>query len=303
MGGASQLRPLKILLPVGISFFTFQSMSYTIDVYRRRLKPTSNFLHFMAYLALFPQLVAGPIVRACDLLPALELWHPPSAAVRWANLRLIAIGFFKKMVIADNLAPLVDQAFESPVLQGAWAYWWVVSIMFAAQIYCDFSGYTDIARGLGGLMGYEFPENFNHPYAAIGFRDFWSRWHISLSTWFRDYVYVPLGGSRHGAVRGYVNMWITMLLSGIWHGAGWTFIVWGGASCSLLDVGTSHLMAQNANADHWWPRDWYRDHFSFDYDRVGTVSICRHAASDRGPVRNVHRHSRGLYRPSRSHGG
>ena len=236
-GNATQLSSLNLVLPVGISFFTFQSMSYTIDVYRRRLVPTTNFLHFMSYLALFPQLVAGPIVRARDLLPALESWRVPTAFERWGNFRMITIGFFKKMVVADNLAPLVDHAFHGGVNpEGAWMYWWVIAVMFSAQIYCDFSGYTDIARGLGGMMGYDFPENFNHPYVAVGFRDFWSRWHISLSTWFRDYVYIPLGGSKTSRMQGHINMWITILLSGVWHGSGWNFIFWGALHATYLSI-------------------------------------------------------------------
>ena len=235
-GSSLNLSPLELILPVGISFYTFQSMSYTIDVYRGEMKPTKNIAHFFAYLSMFPQLVAGPIVRAKDLIPALETEQPISSQQLWTGLRWIVHGFFKKMVIADSFAPAVATAFESEVAVASAAYWWLIVIMFAFQIYCDFSGYSDIARGLGKWMGFEFPENFNHPYVAVGFRDFWSRWHISLSTWFRDYVYVPLGGSRVNASRAHWNMWVTMLVSGLWHGAAWTFVIWGALHAFYLSV-------------------------------------------------------------------
>jgi alginate O-acetyltransferase complex protein AlgI len=224
------------VVPVGISFYTFQSMSYTIDVYRGRLEPTRNVLHFFAYLSMFPQLVAGPIVRGRDLLPALA--HPPrtSEADRFEGTCLVVQGMFKKVVIADHLAPAVNAAFDAGAPNPSTAYWWVVTSMFAFQIYCDFSGYSDIARGLARWMGYRFPLNFNHPYLATSMREFWNRWHISLSTWLRDYVYVPLGGSRCGAVRAHANMWVTMLVSGLWHGAAWTFVVWGAMHAAWLSL-------------------------------------------------------------------
>lgn len=218
---------MGLVLPVGISFYTFQSMSYTIDVYRGNLKATPNVLHFFASLAMFPHLVAGPIMRASVLLPQLNEWHPPSEEKRWDGLRLIAIGYFNKVVLADNLAPAVNLAFNNNVHVNSAPYWWLIVTMFAFQIYFDFKGYSDIARGLAKWMGYEFSVNFNHPYLAQSFRDFWSRWHISLSTWFRDYVYIPLGGSKEGELKAQRNLWITMLLSGFWHGANWTYILWG----------------------------------------------------------------------------
>ncbi|MCK5271327.1 MAG: MBOAT family protein [Sedimentisphaerales bacterium] len=225
-----------LLLPIGISFYTFQSLSYTVDVYRGQLKPTRNPLHFFAYLAMFPQLVAGPIVRAKDLLPQLENAHNTTEQQRWDALRLIAWGYFKKMVIADSLAPIVNLAFSANTLSPISAYWWMIITMFALQIYCDFSGYSDIARGLAKWMGYDFPVNFNHPYLARSLRDFWGRWHISLSTWFQDYVYIPLGGSRCRRGRAEWNMWITMLLSGLWHGAAWNFLIWGGWHAAILSL-------------------------------------------------------------------
>lgn len=226
---------LDIVLPVGISFFTFQSMSYTIDVYKDELEPTHNIWHFFAYLAMFPQLVAGPIVRASDLLPQLERSRKVTPQMRWDGLQLITHGMFKKVVIADNLAPGVNSAFGGPHIDEP-LYWWFNTARFAVQIYCDFSGYSNIARGLALWMGYEFPVNFNHPYASTSFREFWTRWHISLSSWFRDYVYIPLGGSRVGRVRSHVNMWVTMVLSGIWHGASWNFVIWGALHALFTSV-------------------------------------------------------------------
>lgn len=216
-----------LLLPVGISFYTFQSMSYTIDVYRGQLKPTRSILHFFAYLSLFPQLVAGPIVRARDLMPQLKVLRPTNELERWNGFKLIIIGFFKKVVLADNIAPLVNSGFANIHQTSNGPFWWVVVIGFAFQIYFDFSGYSDIARGLAKWMGLHFRVNFNHPYHSRSLREFWNRWHISLSTWFRDYVYIPLGGSRKGKPYAYLFMCITMVVSGLWHGAAWTFIIWG----------------------------------------------------------------------------
>jgi alginate O-acetyltransferase complex protein AlgI len=225
-----------LILPIGISFYTFQSMSYTIDIYRGQLAPTRNIFHFFAYLSLFPQLVAGPIVRARDLLPQLKTAKPLTEQQRWDGLNLIAFGFFKKVVVADTLAATVNAAFAAKTPVASAGYWWTVMIMFAFQIYCDFSGYSDIARGLGKWMGYEFPVNFRNPYLASSFRDFWQRWHISLSSWFRDYVYISLGGSRKGKSHAHTNMWITMLISGLWHGAAWHFLIWAGLHSLYLSV-------------------------------------------------------------------
>lgn len=236
IGLEAQLPVVDLLLPVGISFYTFQSMSYTIDVYRGELKPTSSVLHFFAYLSMFPQLVAGPILRAADLLPQLETIRRVTEAQRWQGTQLIATGLFKKMVIADTVAVTVNQAFAANVQSGGCVFWWIAAAAFAVQIYCDFSGYSDIARGLAAWMGYDFAVNFDHPYSACSLRDFWGRWHISLSTWFRDYVYFPLGGSRCGDIRNHANLWITMIASGFWHGANWTFVTWGALHALLLSV-------------------------------------------------------------------
>jgi alginate O-acetyltransferase complex protein AlgI len=226
--GGWQVPVIEAALPIGISFYTFQSMSYTIDVYRGKLTPTRNVLHFFAYLSMFPQLVAGPIIRASHLLPQLEEERKTTEEDRWQGLKLIAYGYFKKVVLADNLAPAVNLAFGSNLVEPSAPFWWLVVSMFALQIYFDFSGYSDIARGLGRWMGYDFPLNFDHPYKSISMREFWNRWHISLSTWFRDYVYIPMGGSRVGGLAFYRNIWITMILSGLWHGAAWHFVIWGG---------------------------------------------------------------------------
>ena len=217
-----------LILPIGISFYTFQSMSYTIDVYKGDLKPTKNILHFFTYLTLFPQLVAGPIERASNLLP--QITQTPKSLTeeeRFQALCLIIWGYFKKMVIADNLAYVVDDSFSNSIAASCALWWWVVVLGFAFQIYCDFSGYTDIARGLARWMGLHLMKNFNTPYFSTDIREFWSRWHISLSSWFLDYVYIPLGGSRNGTWRTYRNLWITLGLSGLWHGAAWTFVCWG----------------------------------------------------------------------------
>ncbi len=224
---ADNVPEFMLLLPVGISFYTFQSMSYTIDVYRGKLKPTKQVLHFFAYLSLFPQLVAGPIVRARDLMPQLKQLKPTNEVERWNGFKLIVIGFFKKVVLADNIAPLVNSGFANIHQTSNSFFWWMVIIGFAFQIYFDFSGYSDIARGLAKWLGLHFRLNFNHPYHSASLREFWSRWHISLSTWFRDYVYIPLGGSWKGRWNAHLFMWITMVVSGLWHGAAWTFILWG----------------------------------------------------------------------------
>lgn len=224
-----------IILPVGISFYTFQSVSYTVDVFKGKARPTQNFITFAAYLSFFPQLVAGPIERPNDLLPQFEklaVWTPDDFH---RGLRLILIGLFKKVYVADNCAMMANYAFNPhTLLGGQWALLGVVA--FAFQIYGDFSGYTDIARGSARLLGIRLNHNFNFPYFAQGPSEFWHRWHITLSTWFRDYVYIPLGGNRRSPVRTYFNLWVTMLLAGLWHGANWTFVIWGAYHGTLLIV-------------------------------------------------------------------
>ncbi len=214
-----------LVLPVGLSFYTFQSMAYTIDVYRRDVRATRSFWQFALFVSFFPQLVAGPIERSGHLIPQLEQPRRVTSVQLAEGTQLILWGFFKKLFVADNMAALVSRIFEQngpdcwSVLVGAWAFCW--------QIYGDFSGYSDIARGLGKWMGIELSVNFRLPFFASSPRDLWRRWHISLSQWLRDYLYVPLGGDRKGRGRTYVNLLTTMALGGLWHGANWTFIVWG----------------------------------------------------------------------------
>ena len=229
--------PLDIFLPVGISFFTFQSLSYTLDVYRRELKPLSSLLDYAFYVSFFPQLVAGPIVRARDFVPQIRRPLFVSSEMFGQGIFFIVSGLFKKAVISDYISnqfcgthflTIRDFIRVWRNLFGVYGY--------ALQIYCDFSGYSDMAIGLALLLGFHFPLNFNSPYKAESVTDFWHRWHISLSTWLRDYLYISLGGNRKGKIRTYVNLMLTMLLGGLWHGASWNFIVWGGLHGAALAV-------------------------------------------------------------------
>ncbi len=215
-----------ILLPVGISFYTFQSVAYTFDVYRRTIPAERNFVTFALYVSFFPQLVAGPIERAGHLLPQLRAKHPFDYARTVSGLELMLVGFCKKLLIADRLAPLVDNVYRNPDACSS-STLLLATYFFAYQIYCDFSGYSDIARGSARILGVELMLNFDRPYSSTSVTEFWRRWHISLSTWFRDYVYVPLGGNRSGRLRHYRNLLFVFLLSGLWHGANWTFVIWG----------------------------------------------------------------------------
>ncbi len=226
LGWPVAVPPLGLVLPVGISFFTFQSMSYTIDFYRGRIEKEPSFLRFATFVSLFPQLVAGPIERAKNLLPQLRTERRITAADVGDGLSLFVVGLFKKIALADYLALYVDKVYAAPADCPAPALI-LATVAFAWQIYFDFSGYTDMARGVGRMMGFRLMLNFNNPYLATSLGDFWQRWHISLSTWFRDYVYIPLGGNRKGPARTYVNMFLTMVISGLWHGAAWTFVIWG----------------------------------------------------------------------------
>jgi len=215
-----------VMLPVGISFFTFQSMSYIIDCYRGAVERERSFLRYAAYVSLFTQLVAGPIERARNLLAQLRHDRPITWQDATDGLSLFVVGFFKKAALADYLALYVDKVYAHPSEFQAPALA-LATFAFAWQIYFDFAGYTDMARGLARLLGLRLMLNFNNPYLADGLGDFWNRWHISLSTWFKDYVYIPLGGNRHGKFRTHVNMALTMVISGVWHGANWTYLVWG----------------------------------------------------------------------------
>jgi len=215
---------LAITLPVGISFYTFQALSYTIDVYRRNIPATTSPLDFALYIAFFPQLVAGPIVRAADFLP--QLRERIRVSCDQATFFLIVRGLAKKVMIADNIAVLPDAVFASPQDFPSLVIW-LATVCFALQIYCDFSGYSDIAIGVARVLGFRIPLNFDHPYFARNPSDFWRRWHISLSSWLRDYLYISLGGNRAGTARTYRNLMLTMLLGGLWHGASWNFVLWG----------------------------------------------------------------------------
>jgi alginate O-acetyltransferase complex protein AlgI len=217
---------LDILLPVGISFFTFQALSYTIDVYRKEITPRQNLLDYALFIAFFPQLVAGPIVRAVEFFKELDTPKAPSSREINLGLVLIILGLVKKMAIADSLAISVDAVFAAPVLATAQASLLAV-YAYALQIYCDFSGYTDIAIGCALLFGFRFPQNFNYPYIATTFQDFWRRWHMTLSRFLRDYLYIALGGNKISPTRTQVNLMLTMILGGLWHGASWTFVFWG----------------------------------------------------------------------------
>ncbi|HYW31061.1 MAG TPA: MBOAT family O-acyltransferase, partial [Gemmatimonas sp.] len=229
MAGITYVPPAQdIILPVGISFYTFQTLAYSLDVYLRRARPSRSFLDFALFVTFFPQLVAGPIVRPTDLMPQ---FASPTRATReqfgW-GLVLVTIGLFEKVVLADGLfAPVSDAVFDAARVVHPLDAWAGV-LAFSGQIFSDFAGYTTTAIGVSLAMGFSLIDNFRFPYAAIGFSDFWRRWHISLSTWLRDYLYIPLGGNRLGPSRTYVNLMLTMLLGGLWHGASWTFVVWGG---------------------------------------------------------------------------
>lgn len=224
-GWSAHWKGWDIVLPVGISFYTFQSMSYVVEVYRRQIPATRNLLGFLGYVSFFPHLVAGPIQRGTTLLPQFAQTLVITTEDVQLGLWLTIWGFFKKVVIADNLAPLVQLVYQNPAPTGPMVV--MGTVAFGLQIYCDFSGYSDIATGISRLLGFKLTLNFNLPYFAKDLRDFWRRWHISLSTWLRDYLYISMGGSRRSGGRVYLNLGVTMLLGGLWHGASLTFILWG----------------------------------------------------------------------------
>jgi len=231
-----QAERLNILLPVGISFYTFATMSYTIDVYRREIVPARSFLDYALFVAFFPHLVAGPILRAGNFLPQCETERRADRDQIGWGLTLLTLGLFGKVVLADGiLAPVADRIFAAQAAIG-FAEGWIGTLAFAGQIFFDFAGYSSCAIGSALILGWQLPDNFRFPFAALGFADFWRRWHISLSTWLRDYLYVALRGSRRGTLRTYVNLMLTMLLGGLWHGASWKFVIWGGLQGALLVV-------------------------------------------------------------------
>ena len=233
---------LDILLPVGISFYTFKTLSYTIDVYRRHIPACRSLWKYAMFVTYFPELVAGPIVRASVFLPQMNRSLRPSWSRTFLGLQVVLLGVTKKLVVADRLAALVDPVFAHAA---AYSPFTVTSAVvgYSLQIYCDFSGYSDIAIGISKIIGFDLPENFNMPYLATSLTDFWRRWHMTLSGWLRDYLYIPLGGNRHGRLKTYRNLMITMLLGGLWHGASWNFVFWGLLhGCGLA-------------VNHWWTRD------------------------------------------------
>ncbi len=217
---------LNLILPVGISFYTFQTLSYAIDVYRGDIKAERNFFWYALFVSFFPQLVAGPIERPDNLMPQLKEFHKLNAENAFLGMQKMAVGFFKKIVVADIIATYVNTVYND--VSAATAPGIIIAtVLFAVQIYCDFSGYTDIAIGCSRVMGIKLMQNFDRPYSARSIKEFWDRWHISLSTWFRDYLYIPLGGNRCSRPRYYMNLFIVFLVSGLWHGANWTFVLWG----------------------------------------------------------------------------
>jgi alginate O-acetyltransferase complex protein AlgI len=227
---------LEIVLPLGISFHTFQSISYVVDVYRGQQRVVRNPIDYALYICFFPQLVAGPIVRARDFFRDLYHWRAPSSEEVSRGLFLIALGLTKKMAFADQFAAVANAYFGNLAANPGRLTAWCGVFAFGMQIYFDFSGYTDMAIGMAKLLGFHFPVNFRRPYLARSITDFWHRWHISLSTWLRDYLYIPLGGNRHGRWMTYRNLMLTMLLGGMWHGASWNFLIWGGYHGALLSV-------------------------------------------------------------------
>ena len=225
-GYALHASTLKIILPVGISFYTFQTLSYTIDIYRKRLEPTTDVLAFFTFVSFFPQLVAGPIERAKHLLPQFYSLKKFDYHLASNGFRQLLWGFFAKIAVADSVAPIVDTIFTNHANVGAGTLLFG-AILFSIQIYGDFAGYSNIAIGTAAILGFDLMQNFNNPYFSRNIREFWTRWHISLSTWFRDYIYIPLGGNRCSKPRHALNVMTTFILSGLWHGANWTFLIWG----------------------------------------------------------------------------
>jgi len=226
MGISINLDLSGVTLPIGISFFTFQSISYLVDVYRKEVKGQQNIINLGMYISLFPQLIAGPIVRYADIAHDISNRKVTLPLFKTGISRFI-IGFAKKVIIANNVGLIADKVFEIPAGDLSTSLSWIGVLCYTLQIYYDFSGYSDMAIGLGKMLGFNFRENFNHPYKSQSIQEFWRRWHISLSTWFRDYLYIPLGGNRKGKTRTYVNLIIVFFLTGLWHGASWSFVVWG----------------------------------------------------------------------------
>jgi D-alanyl-lipoteichoic acid acyltransferase DltB (MBOAT superfamily) len=245
---------LDIFLPIGISFYTFQTLSYTIDVYRGAFRPWHSFLDFALFVTFFPQLVSGPILRASHFLPQCVEPKRMSGQKLGRGLSLLALGLFEKVVLADRLMAPVADAVYGAASRAGFVDAWLGTLAFSAQIFFDFAGYSTCAIGVGLCLGFDLPENFRFPYGAVGFSDFWRRWHVSLSSWLRDYLYIPLGGNRKGKARAGVNLLTTMLLGGLWHGAAWRFVIWGG-------LHGLYLAAERRLRERWgaarWVSTWY----------------------------------------------
>ena len=226
----------SIILPIGISFYTFATMSYTLDIYLRRAKPARSFLDYALFVTFFPHLVAGPIMRPTELVPQFAVPRKATTNQLYFGLALMTLGLFEKAVLADGfLAPVVEAVYDGKAVPG-FVDSWFATLAFSGQIFCDFAGYSITAIGAALCLGFALSDNFRFPYAAIGFTDFWRRWHITLSAWLRDYVYIPMGGNRRGEARAYLSLMATMLIGGLWHGASWTFVVWGGLHGFFLAV-------------------------------------------------------------------
>lgn len=257
---------LGILLPVGISFYTFQTLSYTLDIYRRRIPATRSLNDFALFVAFFPQLVAGPIVRAADFLPQLHEDKRATPQQFGWGLTLLTLGLFQKVVLADHImAPVVDRIYAPSFDANAVAAW-VGTLAFSAQIFYDFAGYSICAIGVALMLGFALPDNFKRPYGALGFSDFWRRWHITLSSWLRDYLYISLGGNRAGVVKMYRNLCLTMLLGGLWHGASWNFVIWGALHGAFLVI---ERFVRNATAG----KAWFKTAFAQLVGRLGTFAL------------------------------
>lgn len=267
LGMHASIPTIHVILPVGISFYTFQTLSYTIDVYRGRLKPVENMFDFGLYVAFFPQLVAGPIERATHLVPQILKKRKVTWQDFTSGCQLIFIGLIKKIAIADGVAMIVNEVFANPNAHGSFALL-IGLYLFCIQIYCDFSGYSDIARGCSRLMGFELMINFQHPYFSTSITEFWRRWHISLSSWLKDYLYISLGGNRGGHFKTYRNLLLTMLLGGLWHGASWAFVVWGGLHGIYLAIHKAMLGDQKPETENrsrslkQWPIDLFKIAFT-----------------------------------------
>ena len=256
-----------IVLPIGISFYTFHSLSYCIDIYRRRFKPTASWRDYALYVGFFPQLVAGPITRFTQMREQIETPRSTTATGLGMGFALLTLGLFEKIVLADSVfAPIANSYFDAPGIADS-AGAWVGVLAFSGQIFCDFAGYSSCALGSALALGFMLPINFRNPYAAVGFSDFWRRWHISLSSWLRDYLYISLGGNRAGEWRTLCNLMLTMLIGGLWHGAAWTFVIWG----TLHGI---YLVLERTLRAHVWPVQWNNAALRFVYAIVTLLGVC-----------------------------